>query len=200
MKLRTFEELYHVGTMNAADKGCRGASLEGMGLSASTCPEAWVRIARLGGLPWWRLSKRGAQFLDLHALTPSQQRDYLQWAHEEGYLLPAVVWTVTWFDDELGSEVFSTYLSEKEALDECNEEAAIKAEEGWVGTAKLASLSGLPPKPFVANAKDLAAVQYAEYVGLDGVFWEDVLEPENYSAPRFVISRKMLPTWSKLMI
>lgn len=42
-------KLVHVGSLRAADKGCRGDSYEGHGLSVSECPAAWVEIASLGG-------------------------------------------------------------------------------------------------------------------------------------------------------
>ena len=56
-----YEPLTHIGTLNPKDKG--RLSYEGHGLSVSTCPEEWQRIARLGGLPWHTFEKRRSSFL-----------------------------------------------------------------------------------------------------------------------------------------
>lgn len=66
---RTFEALFHVGTLRPEDKGCDGPSWEGHGLSVSVHPAAWTRIARLGGRPTWKLVNDQARFVDVHALT-----------------------------------------------------------------------------------------------------------------------------------
>lgn len=195
MKLHTFDALYHVGTLDLAHKGTRGESLEGLGLSVSQCPQAWVRIAKLGGLPWWRLSKAGNRFLDLHGLSPEQHQDYLRWGQEQQLVQPAVVWQACWYDDELQSECCSLHLSEEQALAEVEEPESIKSVPGWLGTEMLARLSGKRSAPFLDNVEALVAVQYAEFAGLDGVFWNEELNPLCYSAPRAVIVRPQLASW-----
>ena len=195
MKLHTFDVLYHVGTLDAAHKGTRGESLEGLGLSVSQCPQAWVRIAKLGGLPWWQLSKQGNRFLDFHALSAQEQQTYLLWGQSQQLLQPAQLWQASWYDDELQAQCCSLHLSEEQALGEIEEPDSVQAVSGWLGTEKLAQLSGKRKAPFLDNVEALVAVQYAEFAGLDGVFWNDEPNPSCYSAPRAVIVRPQLASW-----
>lgn len=43
------KKVWHVGSMDLSRKGERGSSYEGNLLSASPCPEAWIKICKLGG-------------------------------------------------------------------------------------------------------------------------------------------------------
>lgn len=196
MKLHAFDVLYHVGTLDAAHKGTRGESLEGLGLSVSQCPQAWVRIAKLGGLPWWRLSKQGNRFLDFHALSAQEQQTYLLWGQSQQLLQPARLWQANWYDDELQAQCCSLHLSQEQALEEIEEPDSVQAISGWLGTEKLAHLSGKRKAPFLDNVEALVAVQFAEFSGLDGVYWNEELNPSCYSAPRAVIVRSQLSSWA----
>jgi len=208
MKLKTFEHLVHVGTLCPQDKGVRGASHEGAGLSVSEHPQAWVRIARLGGLPWWTLQRENNRFLDVHALSDAQRNALSQWALEQGLLCHVQAWQVSWFDDELGQEVYSIFETRAQAQIEAPDADDASDTEGtsprieavlqWQGTAELAQRARRPhAKPFFEHAWDLAAVEYADFVGLDGVFWNDELAPECYSAPRAVIVPRQVCQWRK---
>jgi len=47
--------------------------------------------------------------------------------------------------------------------------------------------------------EDFLSICYAEDVlKLDGVWWDDKLNPMSYSAPRGVIFNNMLPSWTKV--
>lgn len=200
MKLKSFSRLVHIGTLDASQKGQRGPSHEGAGLSVSEHPKAWTRIAKLGGLPWWELTRENNRFLDVHALSDTQRASLSQWAVEQGLLQQVIGWQASWYDDELGQEVCLVFDSkaqaEQEAPDWDEESLRIASLPYWQGTAELARRSLRPrAEPFLALAWDLAAMEYADFVGLDGVYWGDELAPECYSAPRAAIVPRQVRHW-----
>src|SRR3546814_7378418 len=101
--LVSFDALWHRGTMDAADKGCRGESHEGHGLSVSTDPDAWEEIAKLGGEPLWELSRDGNRFLDAHGLSECHRRTMSDWAESEGLAVRADAWRSEEHTSELQS-------------------------------------------------------------------------------------------------
>lgn len=194
--VRSFAHLVHVGTMRRCDKGARGPSHEGAGLSVSTCPEAWVRIARLGGLPWWRLERAGHAFLDAHRLTGAQRRQLAAWGVGRGWVARRTLWQLSRHDDELGGTVQSLYESEAAAREEAfdDEDATVTAVRTLVAQPVLAERMGQPIA--LGQAEALLHAVYAEDVlALDGVFWNDVLDVPGWSAPRAVIFCSRLPEW-----
>lgn len=194
--VRTLEPLVHVGTLRAQDKGVRGASHEGSGLSVSQCPEAWVRIARLGGVPWWRLERPGHAFLDAHALTRVQRRTIAAWGVARGWVAWRKLWRLRWYDEELDSTVHSLHDSEAAAREEAfdDEGADIAQVRTLVAQPALAIRMGQAVTPGQAEAL-LHAVYAEDVLALDGVFWDDVLDVGALSAPRAVIFRSRLSGW-----
>lgn len=202
--IRRFTEVYHVGTFEPKDKGARGSSLEGNGLSVSRHPESWVAIARLGGLPWWKLEKFGAQtgqFLDAHALKKGHHQQVDDWALSQGLLQPLEIHELTWYDDELGTTLCAKYLDKEKALleldcaiDEGSQSHALTSSSGLVQTEKLTDRIGFEFD--VSLARSMALTLFVEdKLELDGVWWNDLLSPSHLSAPRGVINRKKLPSW-----
>src|SRR3546814_10515345 len=108
--LVSFDALWHRGTMDAADKGCRGESHEGHGLSVSTDPDAWEEIAKLGGEPLWELSRDGNRFLDAHGLSECHRRKMSDWAESEGLAVRADAWRWSRYDDAARSEEHTSEL------------------------------------------------------------------------------------------
>lgn len=194
--MSAFAHLVHVGTLQPGDKGVRGPSLEGDGLSVSQCPDAWARIARLGGLPWWRLERAGHAFLHAHALTRAQRRAIAAWGVAHGWVAQATMWRLRWFDDELEATVQSLHESEEEARDEAfdDQDADIAPVRTLVARSALAQRMGQAVAPGQAEAL-LHAVYAEDVLALDGVFWNDVLDAGALSAPRAVIFRSRLPEW-----
>lgn len=92
----TLARVWHIGTLNAADKAGRYTqSLEGAGLSVSVHPEAWNEIARLGGLPWHELTQPGGiRLLDRHRLTVDELATIADWARHENLAVDAYAWHV----------------------------------------------------------------------------------------------------------
>jgi len=192
---KSFPKLWHVGTMDTTHK--RNGSFEGAGLSVSTHPEAWRRIARghVTG-PTWILTKPGNKFLDHYRLTEAQSTEIAKWAVQNGYAETATLYRVSHYDDELESEVYTDYHTREEAEYEADEESPIKEiVGGLVGTDSLHERTRTDASPVMVA--DLLSTLYAEDVlGLDGVWWNDKLSPEAYSAPRGVIFQSKVKEWS----
>lgn len=191
----------HIGTMTPSDKGARGDSLEGHGLSVSTCPEDWEAIAKLGGLPWWTLdskSSSGPKFLDLHATPPELLAEMLAWAVDKGFAIPCTGAKLSWYDSEHEDRVYMTFDNphlaqlEYEAMaegfeDELEDAPKIEPYEGWKLTpAGLAAVSR--KRVDLSETPEMVAVLYCESeTKLDGVYWDDILDVDALSAPRAVI-------------
>lgn len=202
LPLITQTEATHIGTLKAADKGIRGRSYEGHGLSVSICPEEWERIAKLGGLPWWQLENPDGRFLDAHALTEKQQAEIASWGLELGLVEWAELWELSFDDDddELDDTVSFLFASKDEAELELEERegSSLKQVGRWCGTEQLAARIGF------ASELDSFALLLPLYVeenlaGVDGVWWEDILDGY-LSAPRGVIVPGHLCRWTRQRI
>ena len=198
------DQLIHIGTMSAGDKGVRGDSYEGHGISVSECPEAWESIAKLGGQPWWTLTLPGNAapvFLDWHRVAADVRDEIIAWASANGLCVPCTCFEVSWSEciepDEV-ERVFSTYEDKADAVLEF--EGAVAEYEGdpesapslreydaWKLTpAALATL--FRRRAELDETPLMAALLYAEReTNLTGVYWADRLDPMSYSAPRAVI-------------
>lgn len=189
-------EVFHVGSMDAADKGCRGPSYEGHGLSVSLHPDAWIHIARLGGHPTWTLTCGTGAFLDVHALDDVTRTTILDWGVRSGWLERVVVFDVSWFDDELDTDVYSSFLSREDAAAEADalEVEEVTSRDTVAATELLAARTGTSD---LASAPDMAVVVFVtDMTGLDGAWWNDTLSPETLSAPRGVIVPERLRRWA----
>jgi hypothetical protein len=114
------EEVFHVGQLEREHKG--RDSQEGSGLSVSLDPGEWRRIAQLGGNPTYRLRRVGGRFLDFQAaITDAAEVERVtQWAVERGYIEPATVYRLWFYDSE----------EEREGYMEFSELGALKTEVG----------------------------------------------------------------------
>ncbi len=188
-------EAFHVGAMNPAGKGSR--SCEGHGLSVTSDPDAWTRIARLGGLPRWKLNCAPGRgfFADAHALGPEGRAAVAAWGIREGYVVAAVRWAASRYDSELDCELQTLHSSEEEARLEAGDGAEPGRRDGLAATAKLADALH-PVKPDVLDPADhlLAVHVETQCPHLDGVWWDD--KPGPWSAPRGVILPGRLGAWT----
>jgi len=184
-------EVFHIGTMRAADKS--DFSYEGSGFSISLDPDAWEAIARLGGLPWWKLSKADGRFLMAHDLTEGRREQISAWGIAEGYAVEITCYEVSRVDDELGGEVTSIYEDIAEAEWEAEEcEAELTEGRTLKATEKLRQAISVQTD---LNCFDHLLGIYAEQMtDVDGIWWAD--EYGHLSAPRGVIFRDRLHTWT----
>jgi hypothetical protein len=85
---RTFDKVYHVGTMEVANKS--GGSWEGAGLSVSLTPKLWIRyIPHLMDnveATVWMGTRSGNHFLDFAHLGRHHFSLIIKWSEANGYL------------------------------------------------------------------------------------------------------------------
>lgn len=193
---RTHPTVWHVGTLQTADKGTRGPSWEGAGLSVSDCPDAWIRIAKLGGLPTWTLTRtdrRPGHFLDIHGLDDQARTRIADWGTRNLLVEPRTVWQVTRFDDELDTDLTATFTSRQDADDE--EAGDPTPVQVLTATSRLEDATGQA----LADGNDafdlLATVWVEQATDLDGVWWADRHDPSRLTAPRGVIVPERLGRW-----
>lgn len=204
-KLFRLRKITHIGTLDAADKGTRGESMEGTGLSVSRHPEAWERIAKLGGSPWWEADASGLRFLDGLKTLSEHKQALEQWGIDQGLATPATAYMVSWMDDEAEEERSFWCESREEAEDEADmlDEASIEECSTVCPTARLLEFMGHDAsragKPTPAVHDDLATA-WAHAMGLDGIWWNERLDPESLSAPRGVIFPEHVSriSWAKV--
>lgn len=201
-------EVFHVGTLNPADKGSRSPSWEGSGLSVSQHPDAWVEIARLGGLPTWNLTRAGdaGVFVDWHEIPDALAAEAREWAEAEGLVFAVDGFRVTWWDDEWGEDVCSIvpasqvgeYRDENDELGE--DRYRIEPEPLWVGTHALTERLGFAATP--GDALDQATIVFfdEQFPDFDGIWWADDLAPERLSAPRGVIFARAVELWQPAQV
>lgn len=190
-------DLTHVGSRSPSEKGT--TSYEGQGLSVSQHPDAWARIARLGG-PVWNVSGDTNRFLDYHELTDAQKSAIDAWGVERGYITPVKAWKIsTWDEDE---EDYRWFLTTKESEVEFEREEAEYAEvetkfEVVATFAATETFADTTVKAGDLHVEQILATVWVQETDNDfeGVWWEDDYDPDNLSAPRGVIVPKHIKTW-----
>lgn len=194
----SFEKLYHIGTFQPEHK--KNNSLEGSGLSVTTEPTAWRKISPFINGELWELTKQSNKFLDVHKLNKICKQKIIDWGVENKYIELSLTYRVSYYDDELESEVYSDYTTKEEAFasaDDPNDIEIIK--NGIVATKKLKSRTLNACEPTIV-LDCLIPVFVEDCLKIDGVWWNDALDVGVYSAPRGVITLTQLPTWKKSKI
>jgi hypothetical protein len=204
MQTKNFSVLYHIGTLNIEEKyKVHSQSQEGHGLSVSQCPDAWRSIARLGGNPLWRLTRDGNTFLDYHYLSDEEQQVIQNWGLESGWVALKKVWVASYYDDEAECARFFYVDSKEDALNELGCESEEDFDEGQSVEEKTVPGTTQRLNDYIGfkvddvEVPDMLALAYADHVlHLDGVFWDDYLDPVGLSAPRAVIFPEKLVAWT----
>lgn len=187
----SLENLTHIGSLDRADKGT--TSYEGQGLSVSTEPDAWEEIGRFGGRPRWQFACSN-RFLNHHGLDAELVAAIKTWGIDRGYIECVEAWQVTYWDDEYEENRTFVLTSEEEAHEESEEI------EGQV-TPILTTIATTDFPDSTVEAGDidvldvLTTVWVNEATDLDGVWWEDDLDPTLLSAPRGVIVPRAIDDW-----
>lgn len=194
--IRKIQKVFHVGTLDPSRKS--GFSYEGRGVSVSFHPQEWMKIARgqVSG-EIITLTKSNGQFLDFHKWnTTKRSKPAIEWGVSTGLIKIGTVYRISYYDDELEDEVYSDYPTREEAERNSDDTSSITEIAGKpTMTPKLSAYMGW--KTVQSNlTMDALSVAYAESIGLDGVWWNDVLDVGKLSAPRGVILPTKLNTWS----
>lgn len=192
----SFEELYHVGTMNAANK--RSGSLEGAGLSVSRHPDSWMEIARgqVNG-EVWKLTKSGNQFLHFHKLNPEQRQVLTNWGIQHRFVESGESFMLTYYDED--------FEEDRKLEFDTQEEAAEEAVYLGADPARITHVRGvLKPTPKLLSVTNkgtgdtlqlLSTIYVEAMLPFDGVWWADEFDPDRLSAPRGVIARNKVAEW-----
>lgn len=197
-RARRITTVWHVGSLDLVDK--QNNSQEGNGLSVSVHPKVWAQIARLGGGALFRLDRAAGRFLNFHRLTPAACVDLQSWGLDKGWLQLEARWQLHWYDSE--REEISRCLCDSEALAKAELEEREEDPSAGVTQVQVPCLTetattrlGFKLDPLMAL--DIAATFYVEdETDLDGVWWNDLLDPLSLSAPRGVICLRQLNAWS----
>lgn len=208
---KEIETLYHVGTMDIANKS--RYSLEGNGLSVSICPKEWIKIARMSSYAIWSLYKKDIKILDYYSLTENDFQIATNWGVEQGYLKECIAYKSIKFDDEMDCDLEMMHDTFEEACEEaCFDEEYLSYEEyqdfkeyeyskvekivGYEPTIKLKKISMVDVD--ISNSQEINLLIFLEKnTDLDGVYWDEVLDVTKYSAPRGVIFNSKVNTFSR---
>ncbi len=199
------ESVVHIGTMRVDLKGSiYETSYEGAGLSVSSEPDAWEAIARLGGLPWWQLTNPDGEFLNALAIPEPLKHHITKWGLANQYVKDVAIWEVTWWDDELEEERYTLFTNPTEAKEEMEDEsypdAKIHKGRSLAPTSRLEKRILIEGAPIGLTWDHLLTIWTEDETNLDGVWWEEVLDPLNLSAPRGVILPPKVPEWDVIQI
>lgn len=195
--LVTFDEVAHVGTLDATDR--QDWSYEGEGLSVSVNPDDWSAIARLGDAPTWTLTRTDGEplrFVSWHDLDPRARTAVRAWGTEQGWIAEKTVYRVTYLGmDDNGYDTICSF--EATTAEDAEEEAALcDVDPDHPDTDFLVTTAWRPTADFpdrrIGRDDDPTDVLLAHYVreqrpDLDGVWWADAYAPESLSCPRGVL-------------
>ncbi|WP_455233378.1 hypothetical protein [Geopseudomonas aromaticivorans] len=188
--------LWHLGTLNPAQRGERGPSLEGNLFSVSTCPNAWQQIAKLGAQP---LHKSTQPVLLINMIDALDEPEYaplrdavMEYGAQQGWLEATSTFRVTYHDDELESDVYLDFLDAEEAEAEAAErEADVLIVPRVIATDALKEIHNLP-RHDIHDGLEFALIEWAREQAsslttdqpIAGVYWAETYAPMVFSAPR----------------
>ena len=196
LPVKTLNGLYHVGTLDASEKR---DGYEGAGLSVSTHPDAWKQIAR-GHVTGdtHSATKEGNKFLDAHSLSDAHNEQIKQWAVKNDYLAQQETVTVCYYDDEMEDDLCSTFNSMADAEAEYDEELEhmdVSVDKGGIVPTDKLKKETRQNRIESTGVLEFVLPIFAEQQGLDGVWWQDKLDVNRYSAPRGVIVPSKIKSW-----
>ena len=166
----------HIGTLDEGQKG--SFSLEGPALSVSVHPDAWRKIARLGGHPAHELA--GGTFLHATALTGPQWDSVRAWGVQQGHITRGQGFqTRHW--DENGEEFFVTHGSREDAKYEADDPDDY-LKPVLTSTPTHEEARGMP-------GDDYALLKLSQAAGKAGLWWSEDLDPDALSAPRGALNK-----------
>lgn len=189
-------EVMHLGFLR--ERPAPKISHEGRCLSVSLHPDAWRRIARLGGSPLWALEHAQGRFVDFYALTAAHHQEALAWARNKQWLREEWLYHLEMTDEDGEVDGYVVFESYDEALDESDDcpERIISRVRGHVACDAMQQALGISvPLGF---AERWATIEWlADTSDADGIWWDDMLDPSRFSAPRGGIFQHRVQRWTK---
>lgn len=182
------EKLWHLGSIDVANAAMD--SQEGNLLSVSACPEAWSSICRLGGRDVHETTK-ALLLVDLLALLfdekwASNRRAIESYGLSKGLLERTSGYEVTWFDDEMESNMRMLFSDLESAEEEAEDWKNIAQVDLLVATPYLLELHRQRPRE-LSEGIEFAAIEWVREVAgrsVAGVYWDERHDPLIYSSPR----------------
>jgi len=184
--------VYHVGSKRKTSEKPWG-SHEGRGLSVSEVPGVWSRIADLVG-PTYKLTRKDGRpglFVDYWNLS-QETRDRI--LADGGLVFRGTAYQTAW-ETEDGGEYVLLHATRAEAE---RQRDVVEPIETWFPTEQLKRLwaEDFSSELSLGLVENVAFSQtIALWGAFDGIWWEDVLIEEDYSAPRGVIFPSKVPEW-----
>lgn len=181
--------MWHVGDLDVSKKYSHGTSMEGNLFSMSACPDAWQTIAKLGGNPLHKTG-RPVVMLDMREVLYGDSKAAkavrslaLKQAEARGYIEKRTVYEVCWDDDELDTRCSMLLRTMEEAEEEVRDEPPAPKE--YICTTPLLNMIHGWPEHELRDGLEFAVVEWARGISvLDGVYWDEELDPSRYTAPR----------------
>lgn len=207
--------VFHVGTLDPASRG-KGArrlgSQEGACLSVSVCPNAWARIARLGGEAWWALDNGAGRFVDAHAVMDDEAafEAVVRWGMASGLCERRDAWRCWHHDDETETWGYLTLGSREDAMGEfTGEDVGTSGPADGPAVEPFRTLAALPALEREvgglggASAADLLLIAWARHAApglagtaVDGVWWRETHDVAALSAPRGALLPEAVSRWT----
>lgn len=179
------EKIYHVGNLDI--KKQRSNSYEGNALSISSMPDTWRKIARLKG-DTYILKKKNIKFMDIHNAKEDilYKKNVINWGISNNYVKKGTAFKISWYDEDIGDEVFSLFDNYEKAKNESYEDENIEKIINYnLPTQKLSAEINNKNPVDLLNTLDYLFIVYAKNkLNLDGFWFYDEGRPEIYSAPR----------------
>jgi len=200
--------VFHVGNLER-DRTKPYISNEGMELSVSVHPRVWKQIMQGGGTPeseptyTYELSHADAEF---YLVDPTDPLDTeRQWCLDNGYVTEVNGYRVTYETGD-GETAYMEFGDETKANTEADErhgevesvsilELAANGVEYWESAFRQS-----PNAAGSITIKGLLPIWYAKQAGYDGVWWDEQLAPQKFSAPRGAIFQEKLDQFSRDVI
>lgn len=194
---RTLSEVYHVGDLSG-ERVSPTVSYEGSGVSVSLHPDIWTRISpEVGGesATTYTLSMDDGQFYEASPSGTPRER-VVEWCLDNEYVHEIDGYRVQWEDNGVTHwmEFYAREKARREARREGREivetdllALGARGERYWSEAFTQEPVNADP-----AVIRDLTPVWFAEAGGFEGVWWDETLAPEDFSAPRGVIFQSAL--------
>lgn len=190
--------VYHVGNLNDQRTPVTN-SHEGRALSIGLHPGAWRRISEVTAGTTYELSKCTSCFVDYQAI--GSLECFSEYGQTAGLVKPATVFRLYYTDPALDERCYFEFDERIEAEAELDDPARIDPDIDETKTIRatdeLADAMNYTHCPTGETARQLLLFEWvSRETAYDGVWFDEVLDPANDSAPRGGIIPNRLSDWS----
>ncbi len=195
--IESHTRVYHVGYLDQ-NRTKPHHSQEGGELSISHHPDAWRRIARLGGDTYTLTNPDGIFYgIDPHTSLTDRETTYCL---ANDYIDHTTGYRVERYDPELDETRYMLFYDRDEAHREAYEDSTLtevtvptlaeQGEEYWEAAFTQPVEDASP-----VGIQLLIPIWAASELNVDGVYWHHPLEPHRHCAPRGLIYQDQIENW-----